>query len=667
MKGLKISTVSLMVAAAAAVHAQTDSLNVLLDEVVLEEHRNISALQGSLASGIRIDTKMITAYPKLFGYTDPMRYVQSLPGVSTNSENRGGLHVQGSETSHSQILLSDVPVYGPAHLLGFFSMFNQDHFPNVTFSLSDKTGYLGGRLALDPADTIPARTGGTATVGLISGQGTLTMPFSDRTALTLSVRRSFINTFYRGLLTMEGNPVEFGFTDANATFLFKPDDNNTLDINLFYGLDKGKCDYGDYGISMDADWGNTLASARWRHHGRSVSMSTSVFMSSSHVNASLQQEAAHGTMPSHIRHYGAKLQLVFPHALQTDISVSYYDIVPQTPAVSSNFSSQAEHEQAVSGTARIQRLFQLGDIGITPSLTFSGYGELSSGKKYFNPDPALELSYDMYNRGTLVLEGGIRHQYLNQTGMTDCGLPVEFWFAAGPHNDPQEARYVSLSYDLLLDGGRYALSLQTYGKRLENQVEYTGFLFDILTHPYDLDNNITVCSGYNYGASVMLSRQSGRLTGWLGYTFGRSLRQGDGVRFPSLFPSSHERMHEFNAVGNWKSGRWDFGASFVLAQGLPYTPANCMYLVSNCVIVNYGQYNSIRLNPYMRLDLSATCNFNNRGRLEHGINLSVYNATNHYNEVMQYLKYDKDAGTYCYSKAHFIVPVIPSVSYFCRF
>lgn len=667
MNYLKISVAVLLLVTPHVMHAQTDSLNVLLDEVVLEEHRNISALQGSLASGIRIDTKMIAAYPKLFGYTDPMRYVQSLPGVSTNSENTGGLHVQGSETSHNLILLSDVPVYGPAHLLGFFSMFNQDHFPNVVFSLSDKSSFLGGRLSLDPADTIPTGAGGTATVGLISGQGTVTFPLSDRSALTMSVRRSFINTFYRGLLSFEGNPIRFGFTDANATFLYKPDANNTLDINLFYGLDKGFCNYGDYGISMDADWGNTLTSARWRHRGHGISMSTSVFMSRSHVNAHLVQEAAEGVMPSHIHHYGAKFQLVLPHALQMDFEASYFDIEPQSPMIMTNISADPEHEQALLGTAAVQRRFTLGDLDITPSLLFTGYTEKSSGKAYFNPDPSLELSYDMYNRGSLTLEGGRKHQYLNQTGMTDCGLPVEFWFAAGPHNDAQEALYASLSYDLLFGGGRYSLSLQTYGKHLENQVEYTGFLFDLLTHPYDLDRNITVCSGYNYGASVMLSRQSGRLTGWLGYSFGRSLRQGDGVRFPKLFPSSHERMHEFNAVANWKNGRWDFGASFVLAQGQPYTPANCMYLISNCVIVDYGEYNSIRLNPYMRLDLSATCNFNRKGRLDHGINLSVYNATCHYNEVLQYLNYDPDAGTFCYSKAHFMVPVIPSISYFCRF
>lgn len=48
-----------------------------------------------MASGISIDINQMRTYPKMFGYTDPIRYLQSLPGVSTNSDQNGGLHVQG--------------------------------------------------------------------------------------------------------------------------------------------------------------------------------------------------------------------------------------------------------------------------------------------------------------------------------------------------------------------------------------------------------------------------------------------------------------------------------------------------------------------------------------------------------------------------------------------
>lgn len=182
-------------------HAEdVDSIHYWLDEVTLTEHRNVSAISGTMASGIRIDSKLMKTYPKMFGYTDPMRYLQSLPGVSTNTDQAGGLHVQGGETSHNLLMVSDVPVYGAVNFTGLFSMFNQDHLPVIQFNTSTRSPFIGAELSMDHADTIPRQLSGTATLGLISGQATIQAPFSSNTALTLSLRRSFINTIYGSLL-----------------------------------------------------------------------------------------------------------------------------------------------------------------------------------------------------------------------------------------------------------------------------------------------------------------------------------------------------------------------------------------------------------------------------------------------------------------------------------
>ena len=99
--------------------AQKDTVyyNYTIDEVTLTEHRNVSAISGTMVQGIRIDSKKMETYPKLFGYTDPMQYIQSLPGVSTINGCESGMHVQGGETSHNLIMLSDVPVYSVTHLV----------------------------------------------------------------------------------------------------------------------------------------------------------------------------------------------------------------------------------------------------------------------------------------------------------------------------------------------------------------------------------------------------------------------------------------------------------------------------------------------------------------------------------------------------------------------
>lgn len=654
---------------APAIAQQEDTLYYTIPEVTLTEHRNISAISGTMTSGIRIDTRIMQSYPKIFGYTDPMRYLQSLPGVSTNSDQEGGLHVQGGETSHNLITVSDIPVYGTMNFINLFSLFNQDHLPTVEFSTSGRSAFLGAQLSLDHADTIPQRLSGTATLGLISGQTTLCAPISANTALNVSVRQSFINTFYGSALKFDGNPLRYGFTDANLTLLSRLDSRNTLDLNMLWNQGKGGCIYGLTKISSDCTWGNMLASVRWRHKGSRVSSATSAFLTRYSMEGYIDNSVAQGYMPAHITQYGVKTSVRLPYSFLLEADANLFDILPQAPQVSIDMedATPQPRQDAMLGNIFVNRLFKLGHkLGITPHLLLSGYSEKGQ-YDCFNADPSVTFEYDMFRKGKLTLESGVKHQYLTQTGLTSVGLPIEFWVAAGRYFKPQSATFATLSYDLEFLRSKYALSVQLYGKRLQNQAEYTGFIIDMITRPYHLEDNLLICSGYNYGLNIMLARQAGSLTGWASYSYGQSLREGDGVLFPKLFHSSHERRHEFNAVLTYTIGRFELGGSYIIGSGSPYTPAKSLYMMANNLIILYDEYNSAQLPPYMRLDLSATYNLPRKGRLDHSINLSVFNATAHNNYTMGYINADMDKITIRYKLARLVIPVIPSISYSCRF
>ena len=104
-----------------------------------------------------------------------------------------------------------------------------------------------------------------------------------------------------------------------------------------------------------------------------------------------------------------------------------------------------------------------------------------------------------------------------------------------------------------------------------------------------------------------------------------------------------------------------------MASGNPYTPPKNLYLLSNSLFIYYDDYNSARLPMYMRLDLSATYNLPRRRGLDQSINLSVFNATAHKNYNMGYIRADEDELTIRYKLAKLVIPVIPSISYSCRF
>ena len=260
---------------------------------------------------------------------------------------------------------------------------------------------------------------------------------------------------------------------------------------------------------------------------------------------------------------------------------------------------------------------------------------------------------------------GFKHQYLFMTGMTNSGFPVEFWLGCGKYSKPQASLFGTLSYSVNMLNDAYSVNFQTYGKRMWNMVEYSGYLSELLGGSYNLQNMLLTGDGYNYGVTAQVQKNSGKLTGWISYSWTRALRRFDNPDFPYIYPSTHEREHEFKAVASYETGRWEFGGNFIFASGLPYTPVSSVYFLNESLLVKYGERNSKRLTPYIRLDISASFNIRRTGRFRDGINISVQNATARGNQMTAVLKV-RD-GKYSYAPTKLIIPVMPSINYYCRF
>ena len=115
-----------------ALQAQTDSLT--LEESVLVGRRNESVLQAS-GEGVRIKAERLRTLPMLLGSADPMRLARYLPSMQASSELDYGLHIQGNDHSHNLVSSGGVPIYGAAHLLGIFSVFNPSHYDSFNYSI----------------------------------------------------------------------------------------------------------------------------------------------------------------------------------------------------------------------------------------------------------------------------------------------------------------------------------------------------------------------------------------------------------------------------------------------------------------------------------------------------------------------------------------------------
>jgi hypothetical protein len=288
-----------------------------------------------------------------------------------------------------------------------------------------------------------------------------------------------------------------------------------------------------------------------------------------------------------------------------------------------------------------------------------------SGYTTSSLNPNLSVSYETYNT-QLIAGYAVRHQYLLQTGFSNMGLPTEFWLSCGDGRNPQYVHELSLTAAQYLFRHRYRISMDVFFRKLYNQVEFSGSVLDYFNTKADLNKQMLFGHGENYGFNVMLNKCSGRLTGWLSYSYTQAKR-----RFESLgtqrYPASHERPHEVNVVGTYTlNSHWSVGGVFVYASGTPFTAPAYVAMYNQNLLISYGEHNANRLKPYVRLDLSVNYKWRGRWIRENGINFSLYNATSKSNEIFYFISTDDD-GSFAYKATKFQLRILPSVSYFCKF
>jgi len=642
-----------------------------LDSTMFISRKHNSVLKSVGGNAMEVDMAQLQSYPKIMGNTDPLNMLEYFAGVQTSSEYDSGIHIQGCDNAHNYVSSGGVPIYGANHLFGLFSVFNPSHYPKMTFrrsvSGSSSANRLGGHIGMELPDTVAGNVSGDISAGIMSSQGSLSFKAGKRSYVHLSARRSYLNLLYDRWLRINGNPIKYGFGDYNLTYYLNAGARDRIWVDAYFGRDDAFLGAGNYNVDIDVEWGNLMGALHWEHEGTGYVLDQTMFFSGYGVDASLHQDSSSLKIPSSIGSAGYKGRIMWGDFV-SGADMTLYKVRPQDPRrdISGNRNQNvselqyaSEYDIYTEWSGRISDEFRL-NAGIRGGLYVSPEKEF-----FWHLSPSASVSYDAYHWGKVSLSYALQHQNLFQTGLSNVGLPIDFWFMAGRHSLPQKAHSCSLGYDVALYGDMLRVSLEMYGKRLYNQVEYNGDLFDLLNSEYDLDRFLLKGSGMNYGLNLMLHKQAGDFTGWVSYSLGRALRTFDDPAYPSVYPASHERIHEFNALCSYEYDRWVFSGTFVCASGTPFTAPESFYLSSGNLMTRYGEYNSSRLSPYIRMDLSVNYSFRKDGKQENGLNLSIYNVLARKNEVMWRLFISEDR--YSYRPMSFFMRLMPSISYYHKF
>lgn len=661
-------------AATLAASAQEDSVmrSVTLNGVEVRAFRYSSKLRNSADGRSTLDMSLLRSLPQILGSSDPIHYSQMLPEIQTNGEYRGGINIQGCENSHSMVSIGSIPVYYPSHLLGFFSTFNTSHYDKCSiskFTDAKMANILGGELAMELPSADADSLCGEVSLGMISSQATVNVPLGRNTTARVSARKTYINMLYGRWLSSDETNIDYSFYDVNLTLNHRLNRRSSLTLDYYGGQDNGIFKQGSYTARLHSKWGNQLVGL---HHncvaGNGLSMFNKLYFTTYRNKFWLNMQESQYKLPSRIMDVGFKHRTAYKR-WTFGVEAVYHHIEPQkletTGTLVANSGYEPSEKSMELSAYVICRQPLLAGACLEAGLRGSLY-KAQSVQVLTRVDPSLKFCYE--HGGFDFFAGyALKHQFLFQTGFSDAGLPTEFWLSASDAFKAQYAHSLSIGASYYIFSRRYKASASVFYKQLHHQMEFVGSIFDLVNSAYRMEDHLKQGSGRNYGFSLMLNKCSGRLTGWVNYTYTHARRKFHFNGRNYTYPASHERPHELDAVVTYGIGRhWDAGSTLVCASGTPFTAADYLYLVNGNVIAHFKEHNSNRLKPYCRWDVSVSYKWKPRFARECGFNLSVYNLTARNNQLFYYISTHSD-GSFAYKPKSFVAGILPSLSFYCKF
>lgn len=671
-------------------------VNELQEVVVSSERKNANVSRPEM-SVEKLSAKAIKKIPALMGEVDVIKAIQLLPGVQATSEGSSGFSVRGGNYDQNLILLDEATVYSASHLMGFFSVFNNDAVKDVKLYKGDIPAAYGGRLAslmdIRSKDGNNQRFAGTGGIGTISSRLTLEGPLgSDKLTYLLSGRRTYADLFLALSNDEDVRNSSLYFYDMNGKINYRIDDNNRVFLSAYSGRDNTSNEF--FGMAF----GNQTLTARWNHIFTPKLFSNFTLLGSFY-NYKLKNDVSDQlavVWESKMADYSFKADMTYhlnPNtALQFGYALTYHRFTPaQGGGVGENSilgsidqPQQFAMDQAayLSGEATIAEklilkaglrysLFQnIGNDELTYRLgaNFLPADSARHGKGSFYHtqgqfEPRLGATYLLSDVHSLKASYSRTAQYIQLASNSAAGSPLDIWFQASPNVKPQLCDQFAIGYFRNFSDNDYEASLELYYKDMQHVVDFKDHA-ELLANK-DLEQELRFGKGRAYGLEFMLRKNTGRLNGWLSYTFSKASRQIDEINKGKWYRSPFDKPHNISLVLSYElSPKWSISGNWIYASGVPVTYPTGRFLVEDRYVRIYSDRNKHRYPDYHRMDLSATLQLSKpSSRFKSELNFSLYNAYGRKNAWTVLFRQEDDQPDVTYAEKIYLFTFVPSITY----
>ena len=652
-------------------------------------------------------------FPALAGEADPIRYLQSLPGISQGREGRSDLHVRGGSPDQNLLLIDGMPVFSIQHVGGLLSVLDPNSLKSIKLYKGGFPAKYGGRLSsvvdISLKDGDKSQTRKYVDVGVISTRFAIEGPLKkDKSSYLFSLRRANTDLFTSAISLMANDGkfrAGYTFYDFIGKVNFRPTSKDQVSFTFYGGLDRifgvaktseeiGK-DTFDLKMRSKIDLMNLLGVVNWTHISKKNHFR--------HIMLGFSRHQLHNGYQAERKSKDENTLIDFTkssfYGYANDIRAAVNYEVKLQPAIQLNYGLQSSFQKFLPGmfeenqfgehlstinrkfgsikrdllevSAYADAVITHHQLEINPGLRTSWWFNL-----YNKPhlEPRLLLTYHYNNNAISASAAGMR-QSLHLLSNNSAGVPVDLWVPATQNIRPMKSFIYAIGY--AKNTSQYLLQLGSYYKTYQNVIEFQegkSFFGDKLEWSEKVESN---GKGKSYGAEFLLRKKTGRINGWVSYTYSRSLRRFENISEGNWFPYRYDRPHNFTIFADFRiKENISFGTTWTYASGDAITLPIRKYplLTLDQQRVNYrhliaydlfpahlnSKRNGYRVPATHRLDINFSF-VKERKKFERTCRFGVYNAYNRINPYYVYFDKNKEGNIKLYKAG--LLPIFPYFSW----
>jgi hypothetical protein len=285
------------------------SMDVLMQDVTVYAHR-IEETDQLEVSALSLQSESIKHVTSIF--SDVLRSVQMLPGVSTNNEFSSKFNVRGGNQDENLVLVNGTQVYDPYHVKEMsnasIGIFNVDMIKKMDLVTGGFTARYGDKMSsvlnIEYREGSREQYKGIAGISLMDVNAIVEGPLGDKGSFIIGGRKSYLEYIMK---MMDAGPyLHISFYDIQGVFAYSPNPRQKLLLKFIHSGD-------DFSEDPHRDYKTPI---QWTSYDNTGILFT-------------QTRQSNDSVDSHANYYSSMVDLQSINILSSSAllktEVSYYD------------------------------------------------------------------------------------------------------------------------------------------------------------------------------------------------------------------------------------------------------------------------------------------------------------------------------------------------------